>query len=151
MKRKVTVSYVVITLLILGIAGALYAYKEFNRKTKAVAEQKANFSLKQEELFTAFSADEKAATQKFGGKIIEVSGTVKTVETDDKGFSTVVLGDSSSLSSIRCSIDSTATQTALSIQSNTKITIKGICIGYNADELGIGADILFNRCIIIQP
>lgn len=150
MNKKSILRYGIILALLFAAAAAFYGYKEFNRKAKSVAEQKANYSLKQEELFTAFSTDEKAATQKFGGKVIEVSGTVKTVETDDQGFSTIVLGDSSSLSSIRCSIDSTVTQTALSLQSNTKIIIKGICTGYNADELGLGADILLNRCIIKQ-
>ncbi len=151
MNKKSILRYSIILALLFAAAAVFYGYKEFNRKAKSVAEQKANFNMKQEDLLKDFSADEKTTTQKFGGKIIEVSGTVKTVETDDKGFSTVVLGDSSSLSSIRCSIDSTATQKAASLQSNTKIIIKGICTGYNADELGLGADILLNRCIIIQP
>ncbi len=151
MNKKSILKYSILFALVFAAAAAFYGYREFNRKTKSVAEQKANFSLKQEELFTAFSADEKVATQKFSGQVLEITGTAKTVETDEKGFATVVLGNSSSLSSIRCSIDSTQAQTATSVQLNSKIIIKGICTGYNADELGLGSDIILNRCIIIQP
>lgn len=151
MNKKSILKYSILFALVFAAAAAFYGYKEFNRKSKSVAEQKANFNLQQEELLTAFSTDEKAATQKYSGRILEITGTVKTVETDEKGFATVVLGDSSSLSSIRCSIDSTQAQTATSVQLNSKIIIRGICTGYNADELGLGSDIILNRCIIIQP
>lgn len=151
MNKKSILKYSLIFALLFGAAAAYYGYKEFNRKTKSVAEQQASFNLQQNELLAAFSADEKNATQQYSGKVIAITGTVKTVEKDEQGFATVVLGDSSSLSSIRCSIDSAATQTALSLQANAKIIIKGICTGYNADELGLGSDILFNRCMIIQP
>lgn len=151
MNKKSILKYSILFALVFAAAAAFYGYKEFNRKTKSVAEQKANFNVQQEELLSAFSTDEKAATQKFSGQVLEITGTVKTVETDEKGFATVVLGDSSSLSSIRCSIDSIQAQTATSVKSNSKIIIRGICTGYNADELGLGSDIILNRCIIIQP
>ncbi len=148
MKKKSFISYTLFIVLIIAAAGGFYAYKEFNRKVKSMADEKADFQLTQEQLVKEFSANEKAATQKFSGKIIEVSGTVKTIETDEKGFNTIVLGDSSSLSSIRCSIDSMQSLTTSSLQPNTKITIKGICAGYNADELGLGADVILNRCVL---
>lgn len=151
MNKKSILKYSILIALVFAAAAAFYGYKEFNRKTKSVAEQKANFYVQQEELLSAFSTDEKTATQKFSGQVLEINGTVKTVETDEKGFATVVLGDISSLSSIRCSIDSTQAQTATSVQLNSKIIIRGICTGYNADELGLGSDIILNRCIIIQP
>ncbi len=151
MNRKSILRYSIIFALICIAAAAVYGYKEFNRKAKSVAEQKINFSLKQEELFVAFSSDQNNATQKYTGKVLEISGTVKTVEMDDNGFNTVVLGDSSLLSSIRCSIDSTQAQTATLLQTNSRITVKGICTGYNADELGLGSDVILNKCIIIKP
>jgi uncharacterized protein (DUF1330 family) len=151
MKTKSILRYSIIFALLFAATAVFYGYKEFNRKTKSVGEQKATFSLKQEDLLKEFSADEKAATQKFGGKVLEVNGTVKLVETDESGYTTVVLGDSASLSSIRCSIDSTQMQTAISMQPNTTIIIKGVCTGYNADELGLGADVILNRCVFVKP
>lgn len=149
MKEKSILRYSIIFALLFAAIAVFYGYKEFNRKTKSVAEQKTTFSVKQEDLLREFSTDEKTAMQKFGGKVLEVNGKVKLVETDESGYATVVLGDSASLSSIRCSIDST--QTAISIQPNTTIIIKGICTGYNADELGLGADVILNRCVFVKP
>jgi uncharacterized protein (DUF1330 family) len=149
MKEKSILRYSIIFALLFAATAVFYGYKEFSRKTKSVAEQKTTFSVKQEDLLREFSTDEKTAMQKFGGKVLEVNGKVKLVETDESGYATVVLGDSASSSSIRCSIDST--QTAISIQPNTTIIIKGICTGYNADELGLGADVILNRCVFVKP
>ncbi|RXK58161.1 hypothetical protein ESA94_19315 [Lacibacter luteus] len=150
MKKKSFIWYTLLIVLIIAVAGGFYAYKEFNRKAKSMSEEQAAFRLTQAELLNEFSANEKAATEKFADKVLEVTGVVKLVDTDDKGFATVVLGDSGSLSSVRCSIDSTQTQTTASLQPNTKITIKGICTGYNADELGLGSDVILNRCVLLK-
>ena len=150
MKKKSMIRYVVLLVLVLAAAVAFYAYKEFNRKPKNLSATTADFTLQQQQLLNEFAADEKTATAKYSGKVIAVTGTVKAVETDDTGNSTVILGNSSSMSSIRCSADSLETQAVAVLKPNSSITIKGICTGYNADELGLGADIILNRCVLIK-
>jgi len=54
------------------------------------------------------------------------------------------------MNSVRCSIDSNFTSQAAGITAGSPIIIKGICTGYNADELGLGADIILNRCVAIK-
>lgn len=151
MKKKSIIRYSLLFAFVFAVVAVFYGYKEFNRKPKTLTEETASFSLTQEDLLNAFSTDEKAATLKFGGKVIEVTGIVKLVETDENGNNTVVLSSSSSLSSIRCSIDTTQSQTTASIQPNTKISIKGICTGFIADELGLGSDVILNRCVLANP
>lgn len=59
---------------------------------------------------------------------------VKEVIKDDKGFYTVVLGDTASMSSVRCAFDSVHNSEAAG-NSGRVIALKGICSGFNADEM----------------
>ena len=82
--------------------------------------------------------------------MLQVDGLLKAIDVDDKGYNTVVLGNSATPSSVRCSIDTLFPFEKNNLQLNALVTVKGICTGFNADEMGLGADVLLNRCIIIQ-
>ena len=150
MKRKTIFRNSLLLILILGSIAAYLAYKEYNRKTENVDKLEAAFELTTDALILEFTENEKAATQKYAGKVLQVDGLLKAIDTDDKGYNTVVLGNPVLPSSVRCSIDTLFPIKKNNLQINTPITVKGICTGYNADELGLGADVLLNRCIIIQ-
>jgi uncharacterized protein (DUF1330 family) len=150
MKRKTILRNSVLLILILGTIAAYFAYREYNRKTENVDKLEAEFELTTDELIREFTENEKAATQKYAGKVLQVEGQLKTTEVDDKGNYTVVLGNPALPSSVRCSIDTLFPIEKNNQQINIPITVKGICTGFNADELGLGSDVLLNRCIIIQ-
>ena len=150
MKRKTIFRNSLLLILILGSIAAYFAYREYNRKTENVDKLDAAFELTSDALIQEFTENEKAATEKYSGKVLQVDGLLKTMDVDDKGYITVVLGNSASPSSVRCSIDTLFTIEKNNLQPNTPVTVKGICTGFNADELGLGADVLLNRCIIIQ-
>lgn len=150
MKRKTIFRIILPLTLILGSIGAYYAYREYNRKAENVDKLEAEFELTTDELIQEFTENEKAATQKYAGKVLQVEGQLKTTDEDDKGNYTVVLGNPVLPSSVRCSIDTLFSIEKNNLQINIPITVKGICTGFNADELGLGSDVLLNRCIIIQ-
>lgn len=138
---------ILLTILLVGIGGAIYVYKEYNRKNVDIDKQAPAFSLSDMQLIKAFSDNDSLATATYVGKVILVSGRVKTVEKDERGYYTVSLGDTSSLSSVRCSIDSMYTRRAATVKPGMKVEIKGSCTGCNADEL-LGLDVIVNRCLI---
>lgn len=148
MKKRKNLKKAFLALAIVGVVAALYGYKEFNRKNKSLHDVEAIATVQTAAIISQFSTDEKKATEAYSGKAILVAGIVKTVDKDDKGFYTIALGDASSMSSVRCSIDSVESPKAAAIQINTAVKIKGICTGYNADELGLGSDVILNRCVI---
>jgi tRNA_anti-like len=150
MKRKTILRNSLLLVLILGSIAAYFAYREYNRKTENVDKLEAAFELTTDELIREFTENEQAATQKYAGKVLQVEGQLKTTDVDDKGNYTVVLGNPALPSSVRCSIDTLFPIEKNNLQINMPITVKGICTGFNADELGLGADVLLNRCIIIQ-
>lgn len=148
MKKRINLKRIFLIVALIATAAGFYGYSEFNRKNKNLHDVEAVVHLKSADIITQFASDEKKAMTAYSGKAIAISGTVKTIDKDEKGFYTIVLGNNESMSSVRCSIDSTESLQAATIQGNATISIKGMCTGYNADEMGLGADVILNRCVI---
>ena len=127
-----------------------YIYYQYNRKGLNIADVEASAEVSADDLIRQFSQNESDANKKFLSKIIEVSGTVKKIETNETGLTTVVLGDNSSTSSVRCSIDSLQNESAKSIPVNAPVKLKGFCTGYISDELGLGADVILTNCSLVK-
>lgn len=146
-KRKKILLYIVLPLLVILAAGGIYFYKEYNRVHKDTAKLKPDFTLKAADLVKEFEAGEQASNKKYLDKVILVDGVVKKVEKDDKGFYSLVLGDTMSMSSVRCSIDSLHSHEAAAVQQGNIIALKGICTGFNADEM-LGSDVILTRSVV---
>jgi cbb3-type cytochrome oxidase subunit 3 len=138
---------ILLIVLLVVIAGAFYIYREYNRTNIDIANETPAFEISDAQLIKAFADNDSIANSTYVGKVISVSGTVKNINKDQRGYYTVSLGDSSSPSSVRCSVDSMYTDRAATIKPGMKLAIKGNCTGYNADEL-LGLDVIVNRCVI---
>ncbi|MDZ4807406.1 MAG: hypothetical protein SGI96_03970 [Bacteroidota bacterium] len=147
MKRKNILRYIVLPLLVIGAAAAIYIYKEYNRKQKDTASLKPAYSVTASSLVSEFEANEKASNTKYLDKVIRVDGMVKQLEKDDKGFYTIILGDTASMLSVRCSIDSIHTSEVAAVKQGSVIAVKGICSGFNADEM-LGSDVILVRSVV---
>lgn len=142
-KKKIILSIIVFAIM----GGGWYAYKEYTRKVKDLSNVKAAVQLNATELISAFEMDEVKSNDLYLDKIIAVKGMVKAVEKNDKGYYAVILGNESSMSSVRCSMDSVHQQAVADLVKGTVITMKGACTGFNADEL-LGSDVILNRCVL---
>lgn len=147
MKRKKIIRYIVLPLLLILAAVAIYIYKEYNRTHKDTAKLKPDYSLEAANLVKEFESDEHASNNKFWDKVILVEGIVKEIIKDDRGFYTLALGDTSSMSSVRCSIDSAHSHEATSVIQGSRVAVKGICSGFNKDEL-LGSDVILVRAVV---
>ena len=136
-----------LAVLLIMIAGALYVYKEYNRTNVDISKEKPAFNLSATELIKAFSDNASSASTRYVGKIISVTGLVKNLKKDERGYYTVSLGDTTSMSSVRCSIDSMYTSLVTAVKPGMKLIVKGNCTGYDEDEL-LGLDVIVNRCVI---
>jgi uncharacterized protein (DUF1330 family) len=139
------------TTVLLAIAAiAIFCYKEYTRTNQDMANARADLNLSAAELIHDYESDDSTANKKYNGKVIEVKGLVKRIEKDEKGYFTVVLGDSS-ISSVRCSMDTTHQNDAASLTEGSSVIIRGACTGFNKDETGlVGSDVILNRCAIIN-
>lgn len=136
-------------LIIIVLAGGWYAYKLYTGKVPSLTEVKADANLTATDLIAIFEKDAATANKKYLGKILEVSGNIKSVEQES---ATISLGDAAANSSVRCSIDYAFVKDISMINSGSNITIKGNCTGFMPDEtgLGLGADVVLNRCVLVK-
>lgn len=142
------------TIIVVAVAaGAYYGYKQYTRTNKDLAKVKADTVIGAAALVAEYSANDTIADKKYLGKIIEVAGNVKKIEKDEKGYYTIVLGDTASLSSVRCSIDTVHQQDAARIVIGSSAILRGACTGFKKNELlgeDLGSDVELNRCAVIE-
>ena len=129
--------------------GIWYAVKLYNEKNPNYLNVKADIKISAVDLIHEYETNDSIANQKYLGKVVETDGNIKKVEKDEKGYYTVVLGDSGNLSSVRCSMDTVHNQDAARLKEGSSVTIRGKCTGFNKDEMGLGSDVILNRCAVI--
>lgn len=133
--------------VVVAAAIAAYVYIQINRKPPDLTEQEAAYTRTAAALIQAFETNEQMALDSFVNQIIEVEGIVKNTEGGER-TEIIVLGDDPSQTSIRFSLDSSHPVQGNAIQEGMSLRVKGICTGYNPDELGLGADIILNKSVI---
>ncbi len=138
--------FMLLLLVIVLLAGAWYGYKLYTGEVPSLTEVKADATISATDLIAAFEKDSADANKQYLGKILEVSGNIKSVE---KESATVSLGTADGNSSVRCSLDSAFVKDITTLNPGAAITIKGNCTGYMPDEtgLGLGSDVILNRCV----
>jgi hypothetical protein len=144
-RKSIKYSFAVILVIITG--AVLFAFREYNRKHVDIKNREISYIIKSDEIINAFSTDEISANKLYLDKVVAVEGKIKSIEKGEVGFCAIVLGEKKSLASIRCIVDSTHLDATNTLREGDQITMKGICTGFNADEL-LGADVILNRCII---
>jgi uncharacterized protein (DUF1330 family) len=145
-QRKFIGLLIIITI---GI-GTWQGLKEYNRTNQDIADVKADVKISATDLIKEYEKSDSFANKKYLGKIIEVSGAIKKLDTDGSGGYVVVLGDSTSLSSVRCAMDSTHNQDAAALKTGSSAILRGHCSGYNKDDMGLGSDVILDRCALIK-
>lgn len=137
---------ILILLAIVLLAGGWYAYRAYTGKVKSLTEVKTEARVNAKDLIAAFEKDSATANDQYLGKIIEVTGNIRSVEKD--GSVSLILGENGTMSAVRCSMDSAFAQQAAMMNEGGTVTVKGACTGFITDEL-IGSDVILNRCILV--
>lgn len=140
-------------LLLLVLAGAIYGVKEYNRTRPDSKSLEPKFTVEASGILKEFAGNEAEATQKYNGKdiILAVSGNLKEIKQDEKGYYTLLLGDTADLSSVQCSMDTVYVKDISAVKAGQPVTVKGNFTGYNADVTGmLGADVQLNNCVLVS-
>jgi len=124
-------------------------YREYNRGNKVLSEVEPAIKISAQDISSSFAQSDSLSNSKFLGKIIEIEGVVKHIEMPDSNISVIVMSGNNEMSSVRCTMDSSFQIKSISIDIGTPAIVRGICTGYNADEL-LGSDVLMNRCVIVN-
>ena len=120
------------------VAVAIYGLYEFNRTVPTLEDAKADFTLSADELFDAFDADEEAATAKFVGKVVQVSGTVVATEEKAEGSTVTLEASNAMVGGVNCGFASSP-----ELKEGQQVTLKCACQGFLMD-------VVMNNCNVVQ-
>jgi hypothetical protein len=134
--------YIYLAVFLVVCAGAWYAYHEYTRKPATAGDLNADFTLTAEELQKDFESNEDAASKKYMDKVIEVSGTVSGVSTNEKRTD-ISLETPDPMTAITIQVLPDEKEKAARLKEGAKVKLKGICTGKLTD-------IELNKGIIIE-
>lgn len=132
---------IIIGILLAAILGGVYAYYMFNKKIESVANKKADFLLTANELFDAFDSNEDAATSQYVGKVIEISGAVESVESNDTTANVVLIADNAMIGGINCQMEKGVSLEGISEGSEAKLKCE--CQGFLMN-------VVLNNCVKVK-
>lgn len=130
MKRTI----LVIIILVIAVGG-WYAYKLYQQKTPDIVNKTPDVVISANDLLNAFNKDTAAARKQYVDKVIEVTGTVKRIDTTGA----VVLGEEESASEITVGFDRRHMKDYEKLKQGSVAVVQGVCSGY--DKAG-GDDLL---------
>ena len=131
---------------IIGIIGGLgTVYYVFNKPHRDVEGEKPAYTLEAKTLFEEFNIDEEAGNLKFGDKVLQVTGKIVEITSENSEVS-IILSDE--MEGVNCSLDSiTIVQHKTEVdalQVGDDITLKGKCDGF---DMIMG--VVLTRCYIM--
>lgn len=144
-KRKILIGISIVLLAVL--IAAAYIYNEYNRKHADTATLHPDYVLSATALLNQFAHDSASSSQKYMDRLLQVSGVIKQIDSIDDKNVVIVLGDSTDQSAVRCNPDSIHQSEAMRIRAGQTATVKGVCSGYNRDQL-LGSDVILIRCAL---
>lgn len=138
---KKPVKIVLISIVVLGVAGLSAGLFLFNKKHSDLNKVKPDFKVEASIIQKEFEENEATATSKYLNKIIEVSGQVQSVKQGDGFASSINLKTGSEMSSVICTFSSSDDISGLAV--GRDITVRGECSGFLMD-------VLLNNCVIVK-
>jgi hypothetical protein len=119
----------------------LYLY---NKQHKDLTKIKADYILEAHQLVTAFMTDEKAASEKYINRVIEVTGLVTSTEfgSADSTLSLTLTGVGDN-SGVICTFNGITDKSQVSYKDGERLTVRGECSG-------MLMDVLLNNCAVVK-
>ncbi|MCP9750993.1 OB-fold putative lipoprotein [Ferruginibacter sp. HRS2-29] len=140
---RIVKKYVLPVVVILAAAGALYAYREYNRKPADLTNIAPQEITDVPSMVNMYDSNEVKANEKFLGKTVEVKGVVSDVINLQDTLLTVMLGSKEEMHRVSCLLDKEQIVNLKKCVVGQQATIKGICTGFLLD-------VEMNRCVILS-
>lgn len=119
---------IIVVISVLFLLATLTGYMLLNKKHRAV-EDEEYISLDAAQLFDDFHTNEIQANAQYLDKVLEVTGVVSEVRTNQNEETVVLLRTNDPFFGVSCTMKNNTAQ----IEPETQITVKGICTGYLSD------------------
>mgnify|MGYP001420674267 CR=1 FL=1 len=134
-------------LAVTGLVAGLFVYFfVFNKPHEDYSKSTPDFDLAAAALFEEFRTNPEAASARYNGKVLSVTGELNAVEQTDSltiavfGFEEGMFGSEG----IRFTLIPAHQAEVLGIAPGTTVTLKGLCAGYNE------TDVILEHCSLVK-
>jgi len=131
MRKMTKLIYAIAVVAITALGGYYYVFVYSKTHHRNVQSEKG-LVIQADSLSAAYQANEKNANALYLNKAVEVSGTIVSIDKNQEGKITIILGRSDSFSNVSVTLISTA---PLTQKIGETITIKGVCTGALSDVI----------------
>ena len=131
----------------LGLLAAFLVYHfVYNKQHPDYEKMDADYTLTAQDLYQAFKAGSPAASAKYNGKVIALTGTLGKMETADSLVTAVFIFNRGDFGDegVRCTMLPKYNAEAVKLQPDGEVRIKGYCTGFN------DTDVILEKCSIIN-
>lgn len=126
-------SYIIITVLLI-LSVVWIVFRMYNKPHRDPSSE-ASIKISSTELFRSYENDEATANGLYLDKVLEVSGKITEITTNQESIPIVVLETENPMFGVRFTMENPI----LNAKSGDSVTIKGICTGYLSDVIIIKA------------
>jgi hypothetical protein len=130
---------ILVALIVLALIGAGFGYYLYNKPVESLEHKKADVVISADQLVKDYESDEKSANQKYLGKVVEVSGKVTEI-TSEEGKKKVNLETSNPISTVICELEESLNTGNL--KKGDDVKMKGMCSGYLSDVILVQSSIV---------
>ncbi len=134
-------------LVVLGLVALFFVYKfVYNKQHPDYENIEASYNLNAQDLFQAYKTNKEAASAKYNGKVIALTGKLSMMETADSLVTAVFVFSQGDFGDegIRCTMMQKFNEAADKLQPDGEVKLKGYCTGYNE------TDVILEKCSIIN-
>ncbi|RTL55693.1 MAG: hypothetical protein EKK39_02520 [Sphingobacteriales bacterium] len=137
---KKTLKYFLILVVVVAIAATGFVVYVYNKPHRNVAKEKA-VTLTAEQLYHAFKDNEQQANQLYLDKVIELTGRIAQIATNQQGQTVIDFNTADSMVTINCTFKNKPPN----IKVGDSVHFKGICTGYIPDM-----NVVMNNGILVE-
>lgn len=141
MKRTLKIVLILLAIIALLLGGA-YLYLRFMPE-KSVSGKPADFVVTATQLASEYQTNPGASDVKYIDRVLEISGTIAEITTDQNGATVIILRDEQVETGVLCTLTEETKKQVAGQTVGGKITIKGTCTG-------MLFEVVLNKCIILD-
>jgi len=138
---------IVLGLIVIGIIALFLVYKfVYNKQHPDYENIEASYTLNAQDLYQAYRSDRDAASAKYNGKMIALTGNLSKIEAADSLVTAVFVFSQGDFGDegIRCTMLPKFNTEAGKLQPDGEVKVKGYCTGFNE------TDVILEKCSIIN-
>jgi hypothetical protein len=132
----------IILAAIVIIIASIYLYIRFMPE-KNIAKQEASYTINAAVLAEEYNRNPDVSDKKYIDRIIQVTGTISEITTDQNKSKVIILRENNSSSGVLCTLSDNSSKNAQKYHVGNTITIKGTCTG-------MLFEVVLNKCVIVR-